>query len=187
MLLLAHGIDVGEIVGGAYLMAAPGILVYCGFALWAVWCTGWARKVRTMLAVAWAVGFPLAFMALFVAGMSLGEFPAAVAAVVVCSGVSALTLWMATGSADSARGCAVGGAATTLIWLLLPGRTKDAPIAMTVLTLVWAAPVAVSLLAWGRAVRRKRRSGVACLRCGYDLRGLSGGVCPECGKAKPGC
>jgi hypothetical protein len=31
-----------------------------------------------------------------------------------------------------------------------------------------------------RAMRRRRG---ACVRCGYDLRGTTGGVCPECGRA----
>ncbi len=32
---------------------------------------------------------------------------------------------------------------------------------------------------WWRWWRRKQAS--ACVRCGYDLRGLPSGVCPECG------
>ena len=34
-----------------------------------------------------------------------------------------------------------------------------------------------------RAVRRARRG--LCPRCAYDLRGVSSGVCPECGQARP--
>jgi hypothetical protein len=33
----------------------------------------------------------------------------------------------------------------------------------------------------GRRFWRRRRG--RCQRCGYDLRGLSGGACPECGTA----
>jgi hypothetical protein len=38
------------------------------------------------------------------------------------------------------------------------------------------------LLAVRRIFRRRHRSGM-CVQCGYDLRGLSGDRCPECGAA----
>lgn len=34
---------------------------------------------------------------------------------------------------------------------------------------------------WSRSARRRRRG--LCVACGYDLQGIEGGVCPECGKA----
>ncbi len=51
-------------------------------------------------------------------------------------------------------------------------------------TLLFAAPWVFALLvmyAAGAARRRYRRRRGRCIACGYDLRGLSGAVCPECG------
>lgn len=48
---------------------------------------------------------------------------------------------------------------------------------------IWIPLVAaagVTARAWRRH-RRARRGPGACLACGYDLAGLTGGVCPECG------
>jgi hypothetical protein len=39
--------------------------------------------------------------------------------------------------------------------------------------------------AYQRAARKRRARAGLCPRCGYDLRGLSGGRCPECGTAVP--
>ena len=41
------------------------------------------------------------------------------------------------------------------------------------LWMLWLSPFAAR-----RLIRRKRGH---CIKCGYDLRGTSGGVCPECG------
>jgi hypothetical protein len=50
-------------------------------------------------------------------------------------------------------------------------------------SLLYAAPWALVLVA-PRAVRRwRRRRRGCCMRCGYDLRGLGGAACPECGRA----
>jgi hypothetical protein len=49
------------------------------------------------------------------------------------------------------------------------------------IALVAAAPVVVVL------VRARGRAGRPCERCGYDLAGLPGGPCPECGTLGRGC
>jgi hypothetical protein len=41
------------------------------------------------------------------------------------------------------------------------------------------------LIVWRRSVVRRRRSGVTCPECGYDLRGAHMRGCPECGTAIP--
>ena len=69
---------------------------------------------------------------------------------------------------------------------LLPIRPR--PLGFAVNTAMWAAPLWLLMLGrvgW-RGVRRwtKRRTGT-CAGCGYDLRGLDGAVCPECGHFHP--
>ena len=47
---------------------------------------------------------------------------------------------------------------------------------------LWIAALPFASLAgyfWYRDLRRSRPG--ACERCGYDLTGVAGGVCPECG------
>ncbi len=58
------------------------------------------------------------------------------------------------------------------IW---PGFAINTIFYATVLSLLWSSPFVVR-----RLIRRKRGH---CIKCGYDLRGTSGGggVCPECG------
>lgn len=59
---------------------------------------------------------------------------------------------------------------------------------------VFAAPIVIPLalsggasgLLWWRELRRRRRALQGhCRKCGYDLRGLAGGNCPECGAVAP--
>ena len=50
---------------------------------------------------------------------------------------------------------------------------------------IWAAAAAILPVAW-RARRRRQSARLRlglCLRCGYDLRGNTSGVCSECGEA----
>ena len=51
-------------------------------------------------------------------------------------------------------------------------------------TLLYAC-IPLAILFGPRQIRRlsRRRRG-ACLRCGYDLRGLTDGLCPECGSGR---
>lgn len=53
----------------------------------------------------------------------------------------------------------------------------------------WNAPFLFGsvLVLWGhrQSVRGSRRIRGQCLNCGYDLRGNTSGICPECGTAVP--
>lgn len=44
--------------------------------------------------------------------------------------------------------------------------------------------VAAPLVPWWKRLRRRRRGW--CVHCGYDIKGLDGRVCPECGKSVEG-
>lgn len=72
-------------------------------------------------------------------------------------------------------------------WLYAPGSSQTRvlpymPIlpGMAVNTTVYAAAWLPLLVLLRRLVRRRRMPGL-CGECGYDLRGLSGERCPECG------
>lgn len=58
-------------------------------------------------------------------------------------------------------------------------------------TALFTLPVigAAALMRWASlALKRRRRVRTwRCVQCGYDLRGLSGEVCPECGAGNPMC
>jgi hypothetical protein len=64
---------------------------------------------------------------------------------------------------------------------LLPGFALDTSLYAACAFLVWSAPSA------GRRIRRRlRRARGHCPACGYDLRGSTSAVCPECGVAPKG-
>jgi hypothetical protein len=50
---------------------------------------------------------------------------------------------------------------------------------------LWNAALLVLLLRWAARERRESPTGHACAGCGYDLRGLEAGACPECGATAP--
>jgi hypothetical protein len=56
---------------------------------------------------------------------------------------------------------------------LWPGFALDTAFYGGIVFLLWSAP--------GFLRRRSRLRRGACPACGYDLRGISGGTCPECG------
>ena len=58
------------------------------------------------------------------------------------------------------------------IW---PGFAINTAFYAVLLWMLWLSPFVVR-----RVIRHKRG---LCIKCGYDLRGTSGGVCPECGMA----
>jgi ribosomal protein S27AE len=52
----------------------------------------------------------------------------------------------------------------------------------------WAVPLWMPGVALGlgwAVLAKARREDWECGRCGYDVRGLAGGVCPECGAGVP--
>jgi hypothetical protein len=52
-------------------------------------------------------------------------------------------------------------------------------------TLLYAGLVWAVWFGPGVVRRRRRRRRGLCVRCGYDLKGLSDGACPECGAERP--
>lgn len=90
--------------------------------------------------------------------------------------IAAGLLWGATRSWVPVVGCAAGWALTACLsyewWRDNAGLWMAVP---------WNAPVFVGLVWWGVLARRAIRPKGHCEKCGYDLRGTVGRVCPECG------
>ncbi|MFT3687197.1 MAG: hypothetical protein QM783_20125 [Phycisphaerales bacterium] len=181
MLVLAHGFNLFDVFGVAYFASAPGLLMYGVAVVWAFSHTGWRRKIRAGVAITWGVVFPLVYVTMMIAGGAIHERLVLSIAMVICSGVSGVVLWMASGNPGPAKGCAVGCALAVLMFLLLSGEADWSPLGFMVLSAVWGAPVLIAMVIWARDEVRLRRSGNACGACGYDLQGLAGAVCPECG------
>jgi hypothetical protein len=66
------------------------------------------------------------------------------------------------------------------IAVYVPGFAVDSAFYGTFVFLLWSAPAFVRRVV-RRRIRRSRLRRGACPACGYDLRGISGGTCPECG------
>ena len=49
---------------------------------------------------------------------------------------------------------------------------------------LWFGLLTLGLWGWRSIRGTNRRLQGACVKCGYDLRGVTGGVCPECGTAR---
>lgn len=77
------------------------------------------------------------------------------------------------------------------VWLIL---TISLPIVLAIVTLPWwmallAALMFTLLVAWLEPymiVYERTTEGKQCHDCGYDLKGLTSGRCPECGRSISG-
>jgi len=67
---------------------------------------------------------------------------------------------------------------------ILGGTTPIPTWTFTLLLLSWHLISGIGLFVWAVQERRKPRITGACPQCGYDLRGLGGRPCPECGGAR---
>ena len=65
-----------------------------------------------------------------------------------------------------------------IIWTGFAINTIFYAAILAILWALWSSPFVVR-----RIIRRKRG---LCIKCGYDLRGSSGGMCPECGWRREG-
>lgn len=63
---------------------------------------------------------------------------------------------------------------------------SDAPLTVLVFIPLWAIATLTALLSAWLWYRDRRRGPGLCGSCGYDLRGNTRGVCPECGGKGPG-
>lgn len=58
-------------------------------------------------------------------------------------------------------------------------------IALSLSWALWHVALLVPLYVWAIRERRRGRPAWMCAGCGYDLRGLHGHTCPECGHVRP--
>lgn len=179
MLVLAHGIDDSAMIAVGYVAALPGVLGYCGAIAWGLGCDGWRRRGWGIAALVWAGVFPFVFAQLV---MRLGGDIGLISTIGICSAASAALLWLATRSMKPVCGCGLGCVLASMVWV----SQMDTPLVFVVMGVIWVVPVCVSLAMWGRERRRVLKDGSVCAGCGYDIRGLPGRVCPECGRAGSG-
>jgi hypothetical protein len=66
-------------------------------------------------------------------------------------------------------------------WLSEPPSFHSIEIPLWIVLVLMSLPTCLAWWGWARA-RWRARIG-KCRGCGYDLAGISTGVCPECGKA----
>lgn len=149
-------------------------------ALWLAWAFSrrkWSRWFT--LAVVWGVVFP--FLKLFSNGFGERNINTVNITATV---VTAAVLFAATRSWIPAAGCAAGWAAMELgfecVYLDVRGREEIE----WALSLLWIGCVVSSLMTWGVRCSRKLGPAEPCAKCGFDLRGVKGKVCPACGKPR---
>jgi hypothetical protein len=76
----------------------------------------------------------------------------------------------------------VAATASATALLLWRGAATTAPILMA--SLLWHGAVAGVLVWWTARAWMKLPAPHECQGCGYDLRGLAAGDCPECGATR---
>jgi hypothetical protein len=84
---------------------------------------------------------------------------------------------------DFDRGVFLRGLSAFDVSLVVPRRGPVPALVPTLALPHWAAVLTLGLLPAGRFVshRRRRTARGSCARCGCDLTGNTGGICPECG------
>lgn len=181
------------------LLAEPVALLACASAMFFLAASVAIKKMcppklaesRRFVAIAWAVGFPPA-MIVYSAALLVGAKVAA-----PCNGedftASILALWLmpALPLASWAVGAIIGssragiahfvasmGIAGLVCWKFDHYSSGIIEPAF-VMTIAWTSLTLISFLLWGLFGARLQ-PGV-CAKCNYDLRGLRGAKCPECG------
>jgi hypothetical protein len=176
-MVLTLGTDYSELRG---LFAFPvAVLMYLGAVAAALAISRRRRRRRGgawWLAVCWGMVFPVVqTVTLGMSGRVLG--PDRVWAMVLpTSAVTAALLWWASRSWIPSIGCLVAWGATSVVGPALMESGQE-----WLLAVPWNLCVGASLVVWAWRVRRAVPPRGHCVGCGYDLQGLSGGVCPECG------
>jgi len=76
------------------------------------------------------------------------------------------------------------GVVCLLASLLMLGLLTGSDTAGWLVATCWHYAVFGSVVLWAVRARMRRLSGSHCAGCGYDLAGIEGPVCPECGRAR---
>lgn len=160
---------------------------------WVVYAVGWPLSKRRWLALvplfAWTlflhVWVNLAFKGLNAlidhgvwSSKTLTDYDTIVAinASVLCT-TSALLAGLATLSWRTLLWCAPSG-------LLALSGAFDTNWLQWATASTWHGIVFGLIVLWAVRTRTRRLSGSHCAGCGYDLAGIEGPVCPECGRAR---
>jgi hypothetical protein len=135
-----------------------------------------------VIVVAWALSNAVVWETL-VRSMSAGTLSsprALVTSIAVVAAISAGILWSITRSWRVGLSVVAG---TLGAWWV---EHVQWPIWVVYLSpmIIWHTPVAGALIWWGLHQRLTQRPEWACGGCGYDLRGLTQDVCPECGRTR---
>lgn len=160
---------------------------------WTVYAVGdgWSRTRKVMLGLlaVWTVGLDSwldylnslapGWPSTGLIGLSIDQTAMLLSAclmVVVCF-VSGLLTGLVTMTRSARWWC------TSACSLMLLVALGIEPVAMTSVV-AWHGVVFGVIVSWAVRTRTRRLSGSHCAGCGYDLAGIEGPVCPECGRAR---
>lgn len=99
-------------------------------------------------------------------------------AILAAGAATAVFLFLGTGSAA----VIATTIAATVASAGAPFLPIESDVALAIAGAAWTSAVATSLCRWGVQMA-KRASGACCPTCGYDVRGLTSPVCPQCHEA----
>ena len=170
-MVLTLATDYSELRG---VLAFPGAVLMYLCLLWVALAVSRVhRGPAWMVAIIWGVVFPVIQAAL---AANVSRSHGLWLSVAATSAISAWVLGWVTRSWLPVAGCVVGYVATGLTGKYLTDADLEVLLAVP-----WNVCVGGSLVLWAVLARRAIRPEWHCEKCGYDLRGTVGRVCPECG------
>lgn len=172
MTLNLMGFILAGVIVGARTIAMRGMTVVTALLVLGAASFGrWAPNLYEL------IGNSLADQLAAITGIDvIASQAAAVPIAILAAGTAtAIFLFLGTGSAA----VIATTFAATVASASAPFLPIESDLALAIAGAVWTSAVATALCRWGVQMA-KRASGACCHSCGYDVRGLTSPVCPQC-------